>query len=256
MWFKTKKSLALTVGLVIAIVAATIGVASATASSATTIYACINKVDGTIRIVSNCSQCKKNESPLSWNQVGAAGVGIASVVDNGDGTFTLNLTDGSSFTTSNLTGPQGLQGEQGPKGDTGAPGVGLNLSHQTVIGPGYLTTAGIWSDLPDSYGPEVTANIGSSGSALVTLTAEIIVYGDSAGFMSFLVTGASDLEPAELRGLSLVNYTHGFIGRMRTSGSVVVTGLNLGSNVFTTKYYSAGGTCLFQYRTIIVQPLP
>jgi len=42
---------------------------------------------------------------------GADGVGIASVVDNGNGTFTLNLTDGTSFTTPNLTGPQGPPGE-------------------------------------------------------------------------------------------------------------------------------------------------
>ena len=38
---------------------------------------------------------------------GADGVGIQSSVDNGDGTFTLNYTDGTSFTTTNLTGPGG-----------------------------------------------------------------------------------------------------------------------------------------------------
>jgi len=60
---------------------------------------------------------------------GADGVGIEGIVDNGDGTVTFMLTDGSNHTSDIVTGPQGpqgLQGEQGiqgPKGDTGAPGV-------------------------------------------------------------------------------------------------------------------------------------
>ena len=38
---------------------------------------------------------------------GNDGVGIDSVTDNGDGTYTFNFTDGSDFTTSDLTGPVG-----------------------------------------------------------------------------------------------------------------------------------------------------
>jgi hypothetical protein len=37
-----------------------------------------------------------------------------SITDNEDGTFTIDATDGSSFTSGDLTGPQG---EQGPAGD-------------------------------------------------------------------------------------------------------------------------------------------
>ncbi len=67
------------------------------------IYACVNKgnplgsTQGRIRIVSEPGLCRRNETPLSWNQLGPAGP----------------------------TGPQGPQGEtgaQGPQGDTGAPG--------------------------------------------------------------------------------------------------------------------------------------
>jgi cytochrome oxidase Cu insertion factor (SCO1/SenC/PrrC family) len=47
---------------------------------------------------------------------GSVGVGIQSIVNNGDGTFTLHLTDGSSFTTDNLTGPQGATGSTGSAG--------------------------------------------------------------------------------------------------------------------------------------------
>ena len=38
---------------------------------------------------------------------GVDGIGIESTVDNGDGTFTLNYTDGTNFTTINMTGPGG-----------------------------------------------------------------------------------------------------------------------------------------------------
>ncbi|NJB38190.1 hypothetical protein HCO57_16435, partial [Croceivirga sp. JEA036] len=75
---------------------------------------------------------------------GADGNGIASTVDNNDGTFTLNYTDGTSFTTSDLTGPQGAQGPagndgadgavgpQGPAGADGANGVDGNGIASTV----------------------------------------------------------------------------------------------------------------------------
>jgi len=38
---------------------------------------------------------------------GANGVGISSTVDNGNGTFTINYTDGTFFTSADLTGPSG-----------------------------------------------------------------------------------------------------------------------------------------------------
>lgn len=45
---------------------------------------------------------------LEWGTSDA--VGIQSTVDNNDGTFTLNYTDNTSFTTSDLTGPAGPEG--------------------------------------------------------------------------------------------------------------------------------------------------
>ena len=62
---------------------------------------------------------------------GNNGVGILSTTNNGDGTFTINYTDGSSFTSSDLTGPQGptgLMGPQGISGPTGSDGVGISSS--------------------------------------------------------------------------------------------------------------------------------
>jgi hypothetical protein len=54
---------------------------------------------------------------------GFDGNGIASTTDNGDGTFTLTYDDGSSFTTSDLTGPQGAAGAQGAQGIQGVAGI-------------------------------------------------------------------------------------------------------------------------------------
>jgi hypothetical protein len=47
---------------------------------------------------------------------GLDGNGIASTTDNGDGTFTFTYDDGSTFTTSDLTGPQGPAGANGQDG--------------------------------------------------------------------------------------------------------------------------------------------
>ena len=41
---------------------------------------------------------------------GSDGVGVTSTVNNGDGTFTINYSDGSTFTSSDLTGPAGNDG--------------------------------------------------------------------------------------------------------------------------------------------------
>jgi hypothetical protein len=57
------------------------------------------------------------------NTIGATGNGIVSTIDNGNGTYTFNYSDGSSFTTAVLVGPQGAAGPQGPQGLTGATGA-------------------------------------------------------------------------------------------------------------------------------------
>ncbi|PCJ92734.1 MAG: hypothetical protein COA50_15630, partial [Flavobacteriaceae bacterium] len=71
-------------------------------------------------------------------------------VDNGNGTFTINYSDGTSFTSSDLTGPQGTtgltgaNGADGTDGATGATGLtGANGSNGTdgAIGATGLTGA-------------------------------------------------------------------------------------------------------------------
>lgn len=62
----------------------------------------------------------------SGGSSGADGVGIVSTIDNGDGTFTLNYSDNTSFTTSDFrgaTGAQGATGATGAQGNTGSQGL-------------------------------------------------------------------------------------------------------------------------------------
>ncbi len=95
---------------------------------------------------------------------GNDGVGITTTIDNEDGTFTFNYSNGTSFTTSNLKGEsgengadglqgiqgakgadgkngndglQGIQGKQGAKGDKGDPGTNGSGTDTYVISGQY-----------------------------------------------------------------------------------------------------------------------
>ena len=65
-----------------------------------------------------CNNC--NEITLFK---GTNGVGVSSTVNNGDGTFTIYYTDGTSYTSSDLTGPTGATGATGSTGAAGTNGT-------------------------------------------------------------------------------------------------------------------------------------
>jgi hypothetical protein len=67
-----------------------------------------NNGDGTFTI--NLSDESSYTTPDFTGANGEDGVGIASIVNNGDGTFSIYLTNGNTFTSDDLTGPQGDQG--------------------------------------------------------------------------------------------------------------------------------------------------
>ena len=75
---------------------------------------------------------------LNQGAQGETGVGVESTVDNGDGTFTINYTDGTSFTTSDFTGLQGATGATGYDGFVGASGY-YEVSTTTVLFSVYYT---------------------------------------------------------------------------------------------------------------------
>ena len=85
--------------------------------------------------ISNGNSANVDLGPLAaqgpQGPAGADGVSSISTIDNGDGTFTFNYSDNTSFTTSDLTGPQGLQG---PAGADGADGAWTSRSAR-IMGP-------------------------------------------------------------------------------------------------------------------------
>ncbi len=73
-------------------------------ADAATIYTCVKKKSGTLRLVSKSTKCKKGESKLSWNTTGPAG-------KNGlNGLNGLNGANGATGATG-LTGPNGPMGK-------------------------------------------------------------------------------------------------------------------------------------------------
>jgi len=88
----------------------------------TTIYACVTKTTGALRVVATAGSCKNGESPLSWNIQGPIG-------------------------------PQGLQGQKGDKGDTGPAGSAFPTScpaDSVLVGTTCVDTyeASVWEIPP------------------------------------------------------------------------------------------------------------
>lgn len=107
--------------LVAAIGSACLSIIVMSSPSAEVIYACVSNSDGTTRIVTSGTICKKNERSVHWNQQGPQG-------ERGP---------------QGIQGAQGSQGEPGPQGTAGPPGPrGPSDAYvKQCVGPG--------SPLPD-----------------------------------------------------------------------------------------------------------
>ena len=78
---------------------------------------------------------------------GEDGNGIVSATNNGDGTFTLLFDDGTTFTTDDLTGPQGATGGDGPQGIAGNDGADGDSAYDIWLS---LGNTGTQQDFIDS----------------------------------------------------------------------------------------------------------
>ncbi len=98
---------------------------------------------------------------------GADGNGIVSATNNGDGTFTLTFDDGTTFTTDNLTGPQGATGADGPQGIAGNDGTdGNGIVSATNNGDGTFTLT--FDDGTTFTTDDLTGPAGNNSSGLVS----------------------------------------------------------------------------------------
>jgi hypothetical protein len=105
----------------------TVALAAAPQADAATIYACVKKKSGGVRIVSRTAKCKKSELKLSWSTTGKTGA---------RGT---NGTNGAN-------GPQGSAGKEGTAGKDVPTVLASGKSERGYyatwgIGGGYLGTS-------------------------------------------------------------------------------------------------------------------
>lgn len=103
----------LALAFICSVVGAGFATAAITATPTTTINACESNANGTIKLVTDPSQCNpKNDTAISWNTVGPQGP-LGPIGPQGPAGPTGPQGD---------TGATGATGPQGPQGDTGAPG--------------------------------------------------------------------------------------------------------------------------------------
>ena len=134
-----RRSLAATTVAIVIIggAAATASLASASTSSTSTLIACANH-KGSLRLVSNATDCHEDETAVQWNVVGPPGPPGAS-------------------------GPRGATGAVGPAGPTGAAGAGATPSTPNSEVVGTLTFT---PQTGASAGTPLTVNLYSFSSSI------------------------------------------------------------------------------------------
>ena len=77
--------------------------------------------------------CVYSYNGTDWVSLCDGDSGTFSFIDNNDGTFTISYSDGSSFTSSDLTGPQGETGDTGPQGLPGVDGSNAEIELEQIV---------------------------------------------------------------------------------------------------------------------------
>ena len=122
---------------------------------------------------------------------GEDGVGIQDIVNNLAGTITFILTNGDSYTSDYVTGPQGEKGDKGdtgPQGEQGPPGPTMIVAMGSVNMDGtlvssYNVTSCVWNSIYQRYEIGLTGVDYAVGSYVTVVTPDY-VFGDSAGYNS------------------------------------------------------------------------
>lgn len=123
-----------------------------------------------------------------------------------------------------------------------------------------------WTDLPGSYGPELTVYIGSSRRALVLHSMEYQISGvidmanRGAQHQGVQITGASNIPAETAITNAYVRGTPGISGGSVVASTLVTAanGLNQGQNVFTCKYRSEtlSGSPVFNWNNRVLTVIP
>jgi hypothetical protein len=166
-----------------------------------------------------------------------------------------NGTNGATGPTgaTGATGKEGPTGNEGPTGKTGATGVAG--AETKTVATQETTTGTTFANLP-TPGPEVTVTVPSSGNVLVILTASIEVKTvGGGGNMGVSTTGACPGTATVEKSLGLKESSLASEDMHEASATYELSGLS-GSVKFRACYVSNGKEVAFQYRNILVMPLP
>ena len=136
---------------------------------------------------------------------GADGVGIQSTVDNGDGTFTLNYTDGTSFTTIDFSGEpgqDGLPGKSAYQSWLDAGNVGDEATFlQSLVGErgergeeGEKGEKGDDAEITGGASSVVTADLDTSRVLVSNIAGKISVSGIATRELNYLDNAKSNLQ--------------------------------------------------------------
>lgn len=182
------------------------------------------------------------------------GVGISSIINIGDGTFTIFLTDGSSYNVGNFTGPQGPPGDDGPIGPQGPPGPTEMIIQNTLIvsknGSDLTGTRNDWTkpfltvsaastaaqvgDLvivfPGTYSENnyIKSDVNYYFNRGVTMVSSTNCINDSSGAMNIYILGEGNFVSTNARGVFLLNENSNIFMRLnRMSG--LLDGVTIGN---------------------------
>jgi hypothetical protein len=131
-------------------------------------------------------------------------------------------------------------------GPTTGPGT-------AYVATGEQTASTSYTDLATTT-DQVTVNIGSSGLALVSISALLQNFGtNNSTFVAFAVSGASTIAADDSKCFLLQAYAAG--ANASFGASFLMTGLNVGATTFKMKYRVDGNTGEYYRRNISVIPL-
>ena len=162
-----------------------------------------------VRIYENTSDAQLGEmysidADLFFYAKGDTGTGIADITNNPDGTLTITMTDGTSYTT------EALKGDKGDKGDTGERGVSIvsfDVTGQTDVSVIYTVTFSddTTQDISVPKGPQGDTGLTGNGISTTTLNSDYtltIAYTDGTTYTTPSIRGAQGAQ-----GVSVIGFT-------------------------------------------------
>lgn len=138
-------------------------------------------------------------------------------------------------------------------GMSGFTGTFAPVADAATVLTSQTTASTTYADLSTS-GPAVTITVPASGEVWVDLSTWMASSGSNAAtYMGVAVSGATTRAADDdhaVHQTAAANFDNGL------GVGVLLTGLTPGSNTFTAKYRTSGGTATFKNRNIRVSPLP